>query len=347
MKLPILSLRTTKYTRHITWTTNARSGCRFKFHAKKLGHYNEFEFLSQLEALTCSNTSGSPGDDCAILKKTDPPLLATTDLLTREIHYDDSYSPFELGVKLVDVNVSDIAAMGGKPTEALAGYTGSREPGEIEQLIASVNRRLTKHGAELVGGDTVQSHKPRGETIYLTLLGQASGDGLMTRDAGTPGDLIAVSGQLGATSTLLETDFQDRPELRRHLYEYDPPLSTGEKLTEVGCKCAIDVSDGLIRDLERICHASGTGAVINWKKVPVHPVALEHSDSKEEALKSALGGGEDYVLLACFPETIREQVEKLDLQIIGKLKQEEGIVFEPELPFEASGNWQGYDHFEL
>jgi thiamine-monophosphate kinase len=249
-----------------------------------------------------------PGDDAAVVR---PPrgarLLLTTDLLAEGVHFRRAWaSPADLGWKLAAVNVSDIAAMGGRPLWALLSLA---LPRNLEAGFASGLRRGLREAAgrftfAIVGGDTCASGA--GVFLSLTLVG-AAGKRSLTRAGAAPGDLLFVTGHLGASSlglVALERAGAGsrlaplRACVRRHLRP-QPRLAFGAALARAGlATAAMDVSDGLSRDLARLCASSGVGAEVSAAALPVLPATVRSARLLGcDPLEAALHGGEEYELL--------------------------------------------------
>jgi len=248
------------------------------------------------------------GDDTALVNlKSGRRLLFTTDLMAEGVHFTrPSTSPEALGYKLAAVNVSDIAAMGGEPLFALLSIAlppdlDNRFPRRFRAGLAQAEG---KFDFEIIGGDTTAS--AAGIFVSLSLLGRLAGGRPLTRAGAGPGDILCVTGHLGASSlglaALLERAAGERAGLggviQRHLRP-DPPLDWGKTLARRNlATAAMDLSDGLSTDLNRLCRESGVGAEIYCDTVPIRPFTgraaalLGHS-----ALESALHGGEEYELL--------------------------------------------------
>ncbi len=310
-----------------------------------MSNYSEEEFLSFLEEITAGNKSARPGDDCAVLNFFSPPLLMTTDSLVQRIHYDSHYTPREMGIKLTRINVSDIAAMGGQPRWATVNYCGQRPPKELKQLSRSLQKELSSYQTELIGGDLSRTPEPGAEVISLSLVGQGKEGKLMRRSNAHPGDLIAVTGRLGGAAAVIAQGDPANSEQKKLLYQFNVNPKSGQKIAESGCRCAIDLSDGLLKDLQRICRASEVGARVTIDRIPVHSRCRELAKSPEDALKLALTGGEDYTLLITFSEQIKTKIPDENLTIIGKITEKTGINFEPDLSFNPVKTKPGYDHF--
>jgi thiamine-monophosphate kinase len=249
-----------------------------------------------------------PGDDAAVVH---PPrgarLLLTTDLLAEGVHFSRSWArPADLGWKLAAVNASDIAAMGGRPLWALLAL--ALPPGLDRSFAAGMARSLRaasrSFGFTLVGGDTCASAS--GIFLSLTLAGVA-GPRLLTRDGAQPGDQIFVTGHLGASTLGLAALERHgsaplpaplRRCARRHLHP-EPRLAFGAALAGTGlAHSALDVSDGISRDLGRLCAASRVGAEVRADWLPVlAPTARAARLLDRDPIAAALHGGEEYELL--------------------------------------------------
>jgi thiamine-monophosphate kinase len=252
------------------------------------------------------------GDDAAVLAADDRKLLATTDMMLEGVHFDPGLvTPRQLGFKLIGVNVSDIYAMGGRPAFALLGIAAPGDTGEefVEGLLDGVDEACKAFGVSVVGGDVSSSRK--GMALSATLLGHAEKP--LLRSGARPGDGIYVTGTLGDSSCGLEVlrsiahpvDLGRpvhmamewnliEPLLRRHLMP--KPRRPGGWAGEASA--LIDVSDGLLIDLTRLCSESAVGARIYAERVPLSreliPVAMSLG---RDPRGFALTGGEDYELL--------------------------------------------------
>jgi thiamine-monophosphate kinase len=254
------------------------------------------------------------GDDCAVLE-TSPGsrLLATTDLLIEDVHFRRRWAePADLGWKALAVNLSDIAAMGGRPRWALVALAGteSTTAEEIDAFYAGALELASLHETVIVGGDT--SSSPSGWTINVTLLGEATAP--LLRSTARPGDTLAVTGTLGRSAAGLAV--LERPAapngvepaalaavIAAHLRPH-PRVREGMWLAAAGGVTAMmDVSDGVGIDLPRLAGESGAGAVVDVDRLPLD----DHTRAVAAALRVdplawATGGGEDYeLLLACEP----------------------------------------------
>jgi len=306
---------------------------------------NEEEFVRDLISITGGQTS-LIGDDCALLENFSPPLLVTTDQIVKNIHYSDHYSPEELVDKLIGINFSDVAAMGGKPTAALFYLASERTPEEINRLNKKLAEKLQNLQVQLAGGDLSASSKNQ-ETMGLVLLGEKHPEGILKRSCGKKDDLVAVSGPLGAAAGIIENDLTGEDYLREELCRIPNRLELGNKLVEAEISCAIDISDGLLKDLRRLLVSSGCGAVLEYEKIPISPTAEKLADNYSQALQWALTGGEDYELLFTFPEDKKNKLNGYNFRVLGRLTdQKSQVKFEPELPDSIATARTGYDHLE-
>ncbi len=243
-----------------------------------------------------------PGDDCAVLRLGGAKWLWTTDSLIAGTHFLPAWmKPRQIGRKAYLVNASDIAAMGGQPTHCLVSIAApptlaARELIDIEKGIATAARR---DGAAVVGGNV-----SRGADLSVTisLLGRSPRIPLL-RSGACAGDALYVSGSLGGAALGLEQlrrDASARGAAVKRFREPRPRLSLGSVLAERRiASAAVDVSDGLLTDLRRLCRASGVGAEIDVDRIPCS-AAVRRAGSG-----LALTGGEDYELLCAIPRTKR------------------------------------------
>jgi thiamine-monophosphate kinase len=246
------------------------------------------------------------GDDAAVIRrgKSGEYWLVTTDMLVEGIDFRlDWITPRQLGAKSISANLSDIAAMGGRPRF----YTVSlgippRMPGRwISEFYRGLTQQGFRYGALLIGGDL--SSVRESITVSIAMLGESVGRKVLYRSGGGRNDLLYVTGTLGRSDAglrLLQQGVKrpgSRPgkqAIRAHL-QPDPRCEAGLWLAQSGLvRCMMDLSDGLSADLPRLCAASGTSAEVDTSLLPVFREA-EKWDL--DPLHSALHGGEDFELL--------------------------------------------------
>ncbi len=268
-------------------------------------------------------------------------MVATADSLVEGVHFDlKTTSWIDLGWKALAENVSDIAAMGCTPRYVLVGLglPPHTEVGAVESLYEGLQECAQAYGCIVVGGDTVRCPQV---VLHITVLGESlpgssGGDGsILTRAAAVPGDLIAVTGPLGASAAGLQVLREDSPGrdedealILAHLRP-QPRVQAGLTLVAAGVRCGIDVSDGLLADVGHLCENSGVDARIDLVQVPVHPAALRRFG--EGAIDLALRGGEDYELIcAGSPDALATASAHLidagepPLIVIGTILKQEG-----------------------
>jgi thiamine-monophosphate kinase len=278
------------------------------------------------------------GDDTAVVNlPSGKNLLLTTDVMTEGVHFTrQATSPEALGYKLAAVNVSDIAAMGGTPLFALLSLSLPPDLDKpfLRRFRAGLSKGAKKYGFEIVGGDTTSS--AAGIFVSLSLLGRLAGRHPLTRTGARPGDILCVTGHLGASSlglsALLERAGSARAGLggviRRHLRP-DPPLNWGKTLGRRNlATAAMDLSDGLSTDLNRLCRESGVGAEVYCDDLPVRPFTRRAAALLgRPVLESALHGGEEYELLFTARPAMMEKVEaaaraqEVEVTPIGRIRK--------------------------
>lgn len=228
-----------------------------------------------------------PGDDCAVLAASTGPQLVTTDLLTEGVDFILADAGGRaVGRKAMGANLSDIAAMAGRPTAAVVAVALPRAGGRglAEELYLGLREVADAYGVAVVGGDT--NSWDGGLVVTVTVLGEAVGHGPVLRSGAKPGDWVFVTGPCGGSI------------LGRHLA---PVARVKEALAlhaAVELHAMIDVSDGLAADLGHILEESGCGAVLAANAIPVHADAVELSRrTGRRPLDHALGDGEDFELV--------------------------------------------------
>ena len=241
------------------------------------------------------------GDDAAAWRSNDRIQLATTDTLVQDVHFDLRVISWEeLGWKALAVNLSDIAAMGGIPEYALLSLAlpAELEVEDITKLINTMMSLASEFEVAIVGGNIATAPNV---VITVTIIGRSKGRIMLQRSTASPGDQIAVTGYVGSSAAGLEmlkgatiSDPHVRNALRQAHFRPMPRVREGQILIEQGVRTAIDISDGLVADLDHICESSKVYARINIEQVPVHPAVRAHFPNHQEL---ALSGGEDYELL--------------------------------------------------
>ncbi|MFO7765335.1 MAG: thiamine-phosphate kinase [Pelovirga sp.] len=243
------------------------------------------------------------GDDCAIDQLTaGKQLLTSTDLLIEDIHFKRQWtSMFDLGRKSAAVNISDIAAMGGVPRALFLGIGRSKqlEEKQLKDFIQGFLHEAQQFDAVLAGGDTCASPGPL--IVAVTVQGHVQTGAAIQRDGARSGDAIYVSGTLGDSALalhFLESGRIPPAPLAQRLHTPRARVDIGSHLSEKGLATSmLDISDGLMADLNHLLTASRVGAEIRLAALPLSD-AFRHELNKEpQLIDLALAGGEDYELL--------------------------------------------------
>jgi thiamine-monophosphate kinase len=290
----------------------------------------EFGLIERLAALL---PKGAPpelvagiGDDTAVWRVGERCLLATTDTMVEDEHFDELAEWPDVGWKILAVNLSDIAAMGGTPLFGLVtiGVRPKMRVEALDALYTGLAECAERYGVAIVGGDVVRA---RQVSVTVALLGEARMAGrrplVLRRGGAKVGDAIAVTGTLGdSAGGLRQMQQGEAPDkrLRRRHYRPEPRLAEGQAAVRAGLRCAIDVSDGLLQDLGHVCEQSGVGAVVRWEDVPVSKELLAAYPRK--AAEMALTGGEDYELVLVGRRAV---LSRLPVTIIGETVEGSGV----------------------
>lgn len=289
-------------------------------HSDSSASPGEFELITTLKRMVdaapaAPNVVVGIGDDAAAVELEAGVHVMTTDTMVDGVHFLRGKADWaDVGWKSAVSNLSDIAAMGAVPLHAMVtiGVPPDISADEMEQMYRGLTDAFTEFGGGIVGGDVVSS-----PVFFVTvaLTGRAREiDGVpvvLQRDIAQLGDLIGVTGNLGGSAGGLRAIIDglqstEANELIRLHYRPIPRVKEAEALVESGVLCAMDVSDGLMADLEKICTASEVGAVINSPDVPI-PKELTALFG-DDALQMALAGGEDYELVFTAPFDLMDRL---------------------------------------
>jgi thiamine-monophosphate kinase len=284
----------------------------------------EFAYIDWLRRRTPPNSRVllGPGDDCAVLAPGDRPLLVTTDMLLEGTHFRlAEVGARRVGRKAMAVNLSDIAAMAGKPLAAVVSVGLPRQgPAHLaEELYQGLRDLADAFQTSIIGGDT--NSWTGGLAISLTLLGEAEPPGPILRSGAKPGDWLLVTGPLGGSILGKHLDFVPRVAEASALHQLVP------------IHAMIDISDGLAGDLGHIAEESGCGAIVHAESVPISAAARQLSDGRSP-LEHALTDGEDFeLLLAVAPadaeRLLRTQpIAGMTLSHVGECRADAGLWLE-------------------
>ncbi|SFM78665.1 thiamine-phosphate kinase [Thermodesulforhabdus norvegica] len=314
------------------------------------------------------------GDDVAVVDVGPFYLLATCDGQVEGVHFlSDRVPPRYSGRRLVAVNASDIAAMGGTPLWALVAMNvpDHTDVSYLEEFYEGIVEGLEKIGASLVGGNCSRTSR---DTVFdLFLTGRVEKGRMVTRSGAKPGDLLVVSGTLGRAraglTLLLRKDAESLQKILEgssrsgiddllknailHYYAPEPRMELGRFIGSEGlARAMIDVSDGLLQDTLHICRSSGVDVVIDLESIPVdESCALVAKEVGEDPLEWALTGGEDYELLFATTQKDFKRLFEIfgsvvGLNVIGYFREGSGRVWirmndgsEVSAEFFASMGW--------
>jgi thiamine-monophosphate kinase len=273
------------------------------------------------------------GDDAAVIKSGGTNFVVTKDLLIEDVHFVlPNHPPRLLGRKSLNVNLSDLAAMGALPKYALLGLglPPKTETKWVGEFFGGFKSAAKEFEVSLIGGDITRASKV---TVSVTLLGE--GTNIIRRDGAKPGHLLFVSGPLGDAREglclmrkgIAPSKNRRQNRMLRAFLNPSPQVELGGELARLKLPSAmIDISDGLSMDLSHICDGSGCGAEVYLDKLPI---SEELKALQRKALDFALNGGEDYQLLFSVPERninfLSGLGKKFTLFEIGRMIKEKGI----------------------
>ncbi|MFN6963239.1 MAG: thiamine-phosphate kinase [Pyrinomonadaceae bacterium] len=315
----------------------------------------EFEFIrsiSRRHGLT------AVGDDCAVIRQgSDVDLLVTADMLVEDVDFRLEWAaPEAIGHKALAVSLSDVAAMGGRPTWAM---TSIGVPDRIwatdflDRFYAGWHELAARFGVELVGGDVSRTSDRL--VIDSVAAGVVPAGRAVRRSGARPGDAIFVSGKLGGAAgglKILESGglYENADPPQRALIERQvrpaPRVELGLLLQDARAATSmIDISDGLYSDLAHLCASSGVGAELKAESLPIDEGLNALGHDERETIELALGGGEDFELLFTASEAEIARLAPKDVSRIGTVTSDAGVIeitlhgrrFEPRS--------EGYRHF--
>jgi thiamine-monophosphate kinase len=304
----------------------------------ELGEFGLIDRLSQkVEHYHQSSVKGI-GDDAAVLAATDLQRVVTTDLLLEGIHFDLRYMPLQhLGYKAVAVNVSDVAAMNAIPTQITVsiGLSNRFSVEAVEALYEGIRAACTNYKVDLIGGDTTASGA--GLVISVTAIGEVASDKVALRNGAQKGNIICVTGDLGAAYIGLQvlerekavylTDPEAKPEISKYKYIVQRQLRPEARMDivhelrerEVVPTSMIDVSDGLASELLHLARNSGVGLQVYEENLPIDKMTYDTAvEFNVDPVTCVMNGGEDYELLFTIKQEDYEKVKSHpDIHFIG------------------------------
>ena len=316
---------------------------------------DEFELIERYFSGFAADSSVSVGigDDGAVVRpEPGRDLVAVVDTLVEAVHFPADLNARDLGFRAVQVNLSDVSAMGARPRwMTLALTLSDADDHWLAGFAEGLRDAAVPHGVALIGGDTTRGSS---RVVTVQVIGDSDPRTVLRRSGAWVGDDVYVSGWPGEAAaglTLLTSGHSAEGAAGRLMQRFSRPearVALGQRIAGLA-SAAIDVSDGLAGDLSKLLAASGCGAELNLDAVPLSP-DLEAVVGSESARRLALEGGDDYEL--CFTaalehrDTIAQTADELGLPIsrIGEVVAGRGI--EARLAGRAvSIDSRGYRHF--
>lgn len=319
--------------------------------------YGEFDFIDSVREMfraVPDNGFEGIGDDCSVLPiGGDEALVFTSDMLNEGVHFlTERSSAYQIGYKSLMVNISDVAAMGATPVATLLSLALPKERfGEwSKEFMRGYYEASKRYNVKLVGGDTTKSDT--GVCISVTAIGRAPMANIKRRSAAKVGDVIAVTGKLGASAVGLRDVLNGKTETENAKIHLMPEaqIAEGGWLGKQGAVHAMcDISDGIASDLQHIVDESRVSAVVVERSLPI---------AEGATLEDALCGGEDYKLLLTVEESLADDLSKrferefgTPLYSIGRVVKPNYDVYQIGIEQEdgkvlySSVCWGGYHHF--
>jgi len=313
---------------------------------ENLGEFGLIDHLTKNFEIQNASTVLSIGDDAAVIDHFGKQTVVTTDMLLEGVHFDLMYTPLKhLGYKSVVVNLSDIYAMNATPTQITIaiGFSNRFSVEALEEFYEGVQIACEKYGVDLIGGDTCSSQK--GLVISVTAIGEVAPEKFIKRSTAESGDLICVSGDLGAAFlglTLMEREkkiFLENPQVQPNLENEDyivgrllKPDARKDIIElleqmEVKPTAMMDISDGLSSEILHLCKQSELGCRIYEDKIPLHEATKAAAFKFGlDATVCALNGGEDYELIFTMKQSDYDKITlQEEISVIGYMcDKEEG-----------------------
>jgi thiamine-monophosphate kinase len=254
--------------------------------------------------------------------------------MVEDVHFLPTAQGADVGFKLLASNISDIAAMGGRPRYAVLTLVA---PGEtsvewLQDVYRGIGECCAQYGVALVGGDT-----SKGQTIMLNiaLIGEIEPGRELLRKNAQVGDLVCVTGPLGGSAAGLRVvtgkvprDLPTAPHVLEKHYRPRPRVDEGQTLAQLGCRCANDISDGLASEALEIAEASGVSIELVAKDIPTCPETQQIAQyCDEDPVDYALYGGEDYELVFCIAPKLLPQLRQLlpRASVVGTVRVGQGV----------------------
>ena len=308
---------------------------------KNLENLGEFNIINLLQTYIDSSDLIGRNEDAYLYSNHHPYILVNVDTMTRNSDFLPQQTWKQLGVKLVAITFSDLAAKGATPNLFISSLVleETMKEGELKELVAAIQKTSHTYGAKYLGGDLGSSV----ETVLTGVgVGAIESGKILTRRDAKRKDLICVTGYFGLTSIGL--DYLLSPETRNYevipdnlidigissLHEPQPRLREGVLLSKHNlATSSIDSSDGLAISLHWLAKASNIGIIIY--DLPIHPELKSSFDSFDTILEMTMFGGEEYELIFTVPPSNLGKVEQVFTEnnckffVIGECTDSQGV----------------------
>lgn len=319
----------------------------------KLSDFSEIELIGRISRkikLFSKDIIKGIGDDAAVVNYNEQYyLLLTTDSLVENVHFSKFFTPEQIGMKAVEINVSDIAAMGGFPKYALVSLIIPRSTNVdfIDKLYDGMNKTAKKYRISIIGGNLSNGKEI---SVAIAMLGFVEKRNLCLRSNAKANDLIAVTGNLGASAIglqLLKAKMKGN-SINHHLNPKSK-LNAARLLAKYGINAMEDISDGLSAEIRNICNESKTGAVIYKEKIPISKnTVIDSKKLNKDPYDLALYGGEDFELVFTINNGKLKKLDKIKNKIkftvVGKILPKKDGVYLLDKNKKTKLN-HGYEHF--
>lgn len=311
----------------------------------KIKDIGEFELIDKIaKKPRDKNILVGIGDDAAVIKQEKGLQVLTTDCLVEGDHFRrEWFSPFQIGMKAVEINISDIASMGAIPKYVLVSFAlpNDLEVDFVENIYKGMWKSCDKYNIEIIGGNMTHSEKI---VISITLIGEVDNKNLALRSGAKPGDLIFVSGHLGngrAGLRIFQEEIKGFENVKKGYLEPKAQLKTALKLSQY-VNSMIDISDGLAPEIRHICNESKCGAIIYKDKIPIsEEVRGAAKRLNEDPYDYALFGGEDFELVYTVS---KKNIENINGFLVGEITRKNDFLLSNKGK-EKKLTKNGYDHF--
>ena len=305
---------------------------------------NEFEVINRLKRIATDPAARGLADDAAVLDG----LVITHDTIAEGVHFLPTDPPASVGWKLVAVNLSDLAAKGAAPRAALLSLCIGDEDWD-EAFLGGIEAACESYGLNLIGGDTIALPEGAPRVLGLTAIGKA-GERVPSRSGGRAGDILWIVGTLGDGAAGLDLLRQDPDSTGALVDQYRRPvplLAAGQALARKA-NATMDISDGLLIDLQRLAEASGCAAEVDLDALPLSRAFIAERGQDRRARLFAATGGDDYALLAALPEDFDPLGLPLPsdstITAVGRLAEGSGITLRDAAGPVGLPERMGYEH---